>query len=149
MPNSSFRFKEPEHSPGFLLWQVTVEWQRKIKSAIDPLGITHPQFVICALLLWFSENNISPTQVAIIEKSKLDKMTVSSSLKKLSEKGLIHREESPTDTRAKLVSLTDKGNKLVKKAIKIVEDADYLFFLKLNKNDLSNMKIILNKLVLE
>ncbi len=143
MPNSAFGFKSPEESPGFLLWQVTVQWQRKIKSAIEPLGLTHPQFVICALLLWFNENDIAPTQIAIIEKSKLDKMTVSASLKKLSEQDLIQREESLSDTRAKLVSLTSQGKRLIKKAIKIVENTDHLFFSKLKKNDLSAIQIML------
>lgn len=147
MPNSSFGFNSPEDSPGFLLWQVTAEWQRKIKVAIEPLGITQPQFVICALLLWFNENNISPTQVALIEKSKLDKMTVSASLKKLSDKNLIQREESPSDTRAKLSSLTPQGKRLIKKAVKIVENIDHLYFSKLNKKDLSVLKNILYTLV--
>ena len=147
MPNSSFGFNSPEDSPGFLLWQVTAEWQRKIKVAIQPLGITHPQFVICALLLWFKENKISPTQVTLIEKSKLDKMTVSTSLKKLSDKNLIQREESPSDTRAKLASLTPQGKRLIKKAITIVENIDNLYFSKLNKKDLSVLKNILSTLV--
>ena len=62
MPKSAFGFEEPEDSPGFLLWQVTVSWQRAIKSALEPYKITHPQFVIMALLMWFTEQGIDPIQ---------------------------------------------------------------------------------------
>ena len=42
------QFSEPEHSPGFLLWQVSSLWRRKIETALYPLGITHVQFVLLA-----------------------------------------------------------------------------------------------------
>ena len=83
MSASAFGFKRPEDSPGLLLWQTTITWQRLIKNALIEYDISHPQFVIMAILLWFTEKGEDPTQIAIIRLSKLDKMTVSQSLKKL------------------------------------------------------------------
>ena len=43
-----FGFESPDDSPGFLLWQVTNLWQRRIRAALEPLGLTHVQFVFVA-----------------------------------------------------------------------------------------------------
>jgi DNA-binding MarR family transcriptional regulator len=145
MTKSAFGFQQPEDSPGFLLWQVTMTWQRKIKAALESYHVTHPQFVIMALLLWFSENNIEPTQSMIIEKSKLDKMTVSGSIKKLVSEGFVQRKECQQDTRAKLVKLTQKGKNLVIKLVPIVEGIDHDYFSRINSSDRRN----LNKYLLQ
>lgn len=130
MPNnSSFGFETPEASPGFLLWQTTVTWQRKIKSALKPHGVSHAQFVILAVTLWLSEQNITPNQTMLVDKTKLDKMTVSAAVKQLRDKGLIDRQEQQADLRAKTITLTDAGTTLTRKLVKIVEQVDKQFFL--------------------
>jgi DNA-binding MarR family transcriptional regulator len=42
--------------------------------------------------------------------------------------GYVSRREHETDTRAKVVTLSETGKKLVQKALKIVEQADVDFF---------------------
>lgn len=128
LPNLPFGFDRPEDSPGFLLWQVTMVWQRKIKKALEEHDISHAQFVIMATLLWFEAHNFETTQILIVNWTKLDKMTVSKSLKKLALFGLVNRIEHETDTRAKNVSLTHKGRELVYKLVPIVEKIDNEFF---------------------
>jgi DNA-binding MarR family transcriptional regulator len=140
---SAFDVEKPEDSPGLLLWQTTITWQRLIKDALLDYDISHPQFVILAILLWLAEQKKSPNQVTIIEISKLDKMTVSQSLKKLAEKGLISRSEHKEDTRAKAVQLTQKGKNITIKLVKIVEMIDKEFFNKLEKNDHKSLVKIL------
>ena len=73
---------QPEDSPGFLLWQTTISWQRMIKKALESHDISHAQFVIMAILLWWHSKEKDVTQIDIVTMSKLDKMTVSKSLKK-------------------------------------------------------------------
>ncbi len=128
MPDKAFGFEKPEDSPGFLLWQTTITWQRLIKKALDPYQISHAQFVIMAIVLWFEGLKQEPTQILIVRQSKLDKMTVSKSLKKLASLGLIKRTEHETDTRAKSVNLTTKGRTLASKLVPIVEKIDEKFF---------------------
>ena len=135
MGKSSFGFKKPEDSPGFLLWQTTMTWQRLIKSALEPYDISHAQFVILAVVLWFEETKQIPIQSAIVDKNKLDKMTVSKSLKKLVSRGFVKRNEHAEDTRAKSVCLTGKGKTLIKKLVPIVEGIDYEFFGAIKKGD--------------
>ena len=55
-------------------------------------------------------------------------MTTSTVLRTLQGKGLIERQEHTTDTRAKTVALTDNGIKIVKQAVKTVEQFDDTFF---------------------
>jgi DNA-binding MarR family transcriptional regulator len=128
MADPAFGFEKPEHSPGFLLWQTMVTWQRRIKKALDPHDISHAQFVILANLLWFEGIKQTPSQILIVRSTKLDKMTVSKSLKKLVAQGFIKRAEHKEDTRAKSVQLTAKGKTLVSKLVPIVEKIDEKFF---------------------
>ena len=144
---SAFGFEAPEDSPGFLLWQTTVTWQRLIKKALDNHGISHPQFVIMAVALWLEEHHQDPTQVAIARLSKLDKMTVSTSLKKLVSQGYISRKESQKDTRAKWVHLTPQGKNFISKLIPIVEKIDADFFGKVSQRDQQSLIQILGNLM--
>lgn len=132
MADHVFGFEKPEHSPGFLLWQTTVMWQRMIKKALDAYDISHAQFVILANVLWFESVKQKPTQILIARSTKLDKMTVSKSLKKLVTQGLIKRLEHATDTRAKSVHLTAKGKTLASRLVPVVEKIDAHFFGVLN-----------------
>lgn len=128
MADSAFGFEKPEHSPGFLLWQTMITWQRRIKKALDRYDISHAQFVILANVLWFEGVKQTPTQILIVRSTKLDKMTVSKSLKKLVAIGLIKRVEHKDDTRAKSVYLTVKGKTMASKLVAIVEKIDEDFF---------------------
>ncbi|HEV2614676.1 MAG TPA: winged helix DNA-binding protein [Gammaproteobacteria bacterium] len=125
---SVFSVEKAEESLGLLLWQTTITWQRFIKKALDKHNISHAQFVILAIVLWFETHNENPTQIVIAKQSKLDKMTVSKSLKKLALDGYIKRAEHADDTRAKSVRLTAKGKAIASKLVPIVENVDRAFF---------------------
>jgi len=53
---------------------------------------------------------------------------VSKVLRTLEDKGFITRQEHETDTRAKIIRLTTKGEVVLQKAIIAVENADLDFF---------------------
>lgn len=146
MKKTVFGFERPEDSPGFLLWQTTVAWQRLIKKELDHYDISHAQFVIMALLMWFHENKKDASQIQIARASKLDKMTVSKSLKKLVALGLVTRTESVEDTRAKIVFLTAKGKALISELVPVVEKVDHGFFSSLTKAELKGLISVLHKL---
>ena len=95
--NIEFQFKKPEDSPGFLLAQVTMLWQRKLKRVLDPLNLTHTQFVLLSSLAWLSKENNPVTQVDIANLSNADRMMVSKVLRTLEEKKFITRNEHPVD----------------------------------------------------
>ena len=143
-----FHFINPEESSGYLLWQVTMLWQRKIKKGLDKLEITQTQFVLLATLAWLSKTNKTVTQVDIANHSNTDRMMVSKVLRTLQDKELIGRQEHETDTRAKTISLTKNGQTTLQKAIKIVEQIDNDFFLVLKtqtKSFNSNMQTLITE----
>ena len=147
MRKSAFTVSEPEASLGFMLWQTTVVWQRKVKSSLESYDISHAQFVVLANILWFVEQGETPNQIMIVNLSKLDKMTVSKALKKLVAEGLVKRVEDPVDTRAKALSLTGKGLKLIQKLIALVEQVDDDHFSVLDKVEKTALLNLFGKLI--
>lgn len=129
-----FKFKAPNESPGYLLGQVTMLWQRKHKKVLDPLNLTQTQFVLLAALGWLSRENDNVTQVDIANQGNADRMMVSKVLRTLEEKKFISRQEHQTDTRAKVIKLTSEGAKVLQKALTAVENADIEFFSVLGNN---------------
>ncbi|MGS2737690.1 MarR family winged helix-turn-helix transcriptional regulator [Sinomicrobium sp. M5D2P17] len=128
-----FHFKSPNDSPGYLLGQVTMLWQRKLKMVLDPLNLTQTQFVLLAALGWLSKKNNAVTQIDIANQANADRMMVSKVLRTLEEKKFISRQEHQTDTRAKVIKLTNEGDKVLQKALTSVESADIDFFSVLDK----------------
>lgn len=129
--DNTFSVEKAEDSSGFLLWQVTNLWQREIKKALEPYGITHSQFVLMASIHWLTLHQQEVTQIALSSHTKIDPMTTSTVLRTLQTKGLLERREHLTDTRAKTVGLTDSGEKIIQQAVKTVEEFDRTFFAKL------------------
>jgi MarR family transcriptional regulator, organic hydroperoxide resistance regulator len=146
MTNPPFGFDVPEDSPGFLLWQTTMSWQRLIKKVLEPYNLSHAQFVIMAILLWWHGKKKVVTQIDIVGMSKLDKMTVSKSLKKLVGLDLAVRHEHQEDTRAKSVQLTKSGVALTRKLVPIVEGVDADFFGQLKNTEEKDLLVFLQKL---
>jgi len=141
-----FHFKSPEDSPGYLLGQLTMLWQRKQKKVLDPLNLTQTQFVLLAALGWLSKNSNAVTQVDIANQSNADRMMVSKVLRTLEDKGFLIRKEHKTDTRAKTIKLTANGEVVLQKALIEIENADLEFFTAPDM-DLSKFNSTMSKLV--
>jgi len=123
-----FHFKSPEDSPGYLLGQLTMLWQRKQKRVLDPLDLTQTQFVLLAALAWLSKTNDAVTQIDIANQGNADRMMVSKVLRTLEEKKFVTRKEHKTDSRAKTITLTQSGAGILQKALAAIEKADIEFF---------------------
>jgi DNA-binding MarR family transcriptional regulator len=128
MKEKLFSVETPDESSGFLLWQVTNLWQREIKKALEKYDLTHSQFVLLASTLWFSQFDEGLTQISLSSHTKIDPMTTSTVLRTLQRKGFIERQDHSTDTRAKIIVLTNEGRKIAKQAVKTVELFDKTFF---------------------
>jgi DNA-binding MarR family transcriptional regulator len=118
----------PDESPGFLLWQVTVTWQRAMASTLAPLGLTHPQFVLLACTWWLSRSGETPNQARVAARAGVEVKTASEVFARLEAKGLITRATDAEDSRAKAVRATPDGEALARRAVALVEDADARFF---------------------
>jgi MarR family transcriptional regulator, organic hydroperoxide resistance regulator len=137
-------FSEPNDNPGFLLWRVTNAWQRQIRAALEPLDLTHVQFVLLASLAWLSNQEPSIPQVLLAQHANTDVMMTSQVVRTLEAKGYLARQTDPNDARAKLLRITPAGLALVNIAIKKVETVDKNFFASLEQpqnfaRDLQNL----------
>lgn len=118
----------PAQSPGFLLWHATLRWQREMAAALAPLDLTHVQFVLLACAWWVETHEGAPNQVRVAAQAGTDPKMTSDVIARLEAKGLVRREVSEQDARAKVVRVTDRGAELARRAIDAVEAADAAFF---------------------
>lgn len=141
-------FKRPENSPGFLLWKLTNEWQRRLRQALAEFELTHVQFVFLASLKWLSAQKKEPvTQSQLAELSQIDKMVVSETAQKLLKKRLITRKGHKLDKRSYALELTARGHQLVDEALPAVETIDLQFFRE-NQDQFENLYELVSKNVL-
>jgi DNA-binding MarR family transcriptional regulator len=126
------RWAGPEQSPGFLMWQVTLAWQRAMRAALAPHDLTHVQFVLLATTWWLGRGE-PPTQQALAAQAGTDTMMTSQVVRKLADRGLLERREDPADARARRIVLTPQGLKVLTPALADVERADEVFFARLGR----------------
>jgi DNA-binding MarR family transcriptional regulator len=82
---------------------------------LEPLGLTHPQYLVM-LALW----ETSPRRVrGLADALYLEPATLSPLLKRLESAGLIERRRDPDDERALAVSLTAAGRSLRERALAV------------------------------
>jgi MarR family transcriptional regulator, organic hydroperoxide resistance regulator len=85
------------------------------RPVLEPLGLTHPQYLVM-LALWED----SPVTVrALGQLISLEPATLSPLLKRLEAAGLVTRERHPDDDRALAITLTDRGRRLREKALDV------------------------------
>ena len=119
---------DPNESPGFLLWHVTLRWQRAITVALAPLGLTHVQFVLLAAAWWLNSCGEDPNQLSVARQAGTDVKMTSEVLRKLEAKGLVVRTVDAADTRARKIRVTERGGELALAAVTAVERVDAAFF---------------------
>ena len=90
------------------------------RPLLEPLGLTHPQYLVM-LILWDNANaNREPLSVKDIARClQMDSATLSPMLKRLQALGLITRSRSATDERSTHVELTPEGRNLRRQALKV------------------------------
>ncbi len=123
---------KPEDSPGFLLWRITLRWQRAMTTALRPLELTHVQFVLLAAVWWLSDHADTPSQLPsqrqVAGHAETDVMMTSQVLRALESRGLLTRAVDPADARVKRLDVTAAGRHLAEEAVAVVEAVDADFF---------------------
>ena len=110
---------------------------------LKPLGITYTQYIMF-LVLWEKDGI---TVGELCRRLMLDTGTVTPMLKNTEKQGLIKRTRSEEDERVVVISLTDEGKALYKKARQIPEKSGSC--VKLDKSEAVALYKILYKLLEE
>ena len=79
---------------------------------LKPLGLTYTQYILF-LVLWEKDGL---TVGEICKRLMLDSGTLSPILKKLRQQGLIEKQQSTTDERSFIITLTEQGRDLQEQA---------------------------------
>lgn len=129
---------------GFTIWGLSNEWQKQLLKELEPIEITHVQFLILKAVYELEVTHEENTQIRISKQAKTDVMMTSKVIRTLIEKDYLERETHVIDKRAFRVNLTTKGKKTLRKAINIVEPFDEKFFKTLDRS--KKLKKSLDKL---
>jgi len=119
---------EAQRIPGYLLWQVSKLWQRRLNSALADLDLSSTQAVILMNVPRLNQERRAVTQSALAEATRVDRMTVSQSIRTLERKRLITRVPAPTDRRAYHVELTERGVAVASSALERISASHAAFF---------------------
>jgi len=140
--NQSENFDDIE----YLIWKIFKYLQRGKHKLLEEFGITTSQLELLGAIYHISKHhNIEVTQILLSQKTGIDPMTTSTILRTLQKKGLINRHESKTDTRARIVEVTDAGEILFEKAAIKIKEGQTLLLKKIDCKALKNQLQILLK----
>ena len=109
-----------DRSPGHML-------HRALQAALDiyaaemgPGGLTQRQYAVLSA----AAARVAPTQTDLVQATGIDRSTLADMVARLARRGLLERERSAADGRAKAVSLTEAGRAALAEAAPRVEAAD-------------------------
>ena len=91
--------------------------EAQLAEALAGVGVTPRQAV---MLMAIGEKG-NANQTSLVDRTGIDRSTLADVLKRLEKAGLIRRPRSMVDTRARLVSLTEKGAPVEREARVIIE----------------------------
>lgn len=117
------------------------------KSVLDPLGLTHPQYLVM-LALWQHTEAPATGLLSVKDLSALlhlDPGTLSPLLKRLEAAGLVTRRRSTIDERALAVSVTPEGQALRARALSV--PTTMLERLGMSEHDLAATNRVLHSII--
>jgi DNA-binding MarR family transcriptional regulator len=90
------------------------------RPLLEPLGLTHPQYLVMLTLWDNAKSDEEPLSVKdIAALLQMNSATLSPMLKRLQAQGLITRSRSATDERTTEIQLTAKGRRLRQQALRV------------------------------
>ncbi|GAB4150015.1 MAG: MarR family transcriptional regulator [Bacteroidia bacterium] len=120
--------KPAVNSHGFLLWQAGNAWQRHVRKALSPTGMTNVQFILLDALNNLEANAEATSQARLAKVAQTDVMMTSKVLRTMEEKKWVIRKAHKSDGRSVALMLTPEGKKVLSKSRAAIEKADKEFF---------------------
>lgn len=111
-------------SAAYLASQLAKGFSRALQQHAAGLGFSPGQFPVL-IELW-AEDGL--TQKQLLERVDVEQATMANTLSRMERDSLIERKPHPSDKRAQLVYLTDKGSALQKGAVEAAMAADQDLF---------------------
>lgn len=115
MSNNEYDCLKLENQLCFPLYACSKEVIRRYKPYLDKLDLTYTQYI--AMMVMWEKKEVTVKELG--ECLYLDSGTLTPLLKKLEEKKYVARKRSKKDERNLIVSITQEGENLKKKAVQI------------------------------
>jgi DNA-binding MarR family transcriptional regulator len=103
----------------FLIAKVHQKLLTNLQKSFSESGMEVTPIQVMLLLFLQQKNGLSLTQIS--QGLMLENPTVTGLIDRLEKSGYVKRSDHPNDRRVYLVHLTEKGNKVAKKALPIVK----------------------------
>ncbi len=110
----------PQNAVGFVMWRVVHRYQRAVDQALQPLDLTHLQFVTLTLVAWLCRTRDVARQSEVARVGDIHPMQVSNVMKALEQKAMVIRTVSPGNAIAKDVAITQVGLAALESALPAV-----------------------------
>ncbi len=131
-----------ESNAAYQLWRAGNAWQRVVRRALEPLGLTHVQFLILSAASRLGATESCVMQRHIVRFAELDENMTSQVIRSLSDKGLVVRRSHPDDARARCISLTPLGGSILDEAKSVVRPAMAEFFAVIGQSEADLAKML-------
>lgn len=120
-----------------LIQKHTALWQNRLPD------LTKQQYSV--LMVVASQPGIE--QKDLIEATASSKATLAELLKRMENKQLLIRTQSHEDKRRLFISLTEKGQNILKEAQPIAENVDHSFLSRLSEDEQQQLQQLLNTML--
>jgi len=117
MDNANYEALKLENQLCFPLYACAKEIVRQYKPFLDELDLTYTQYI--AMMVLWEKRSLNVKDLG--KYLYLDSGTLTPLLKKLEAKGYLRRSRSEKDERSLIVTVTEQGDVLRNKAVKIPE----------------------------
>lgn len=111
---------ERSDSALYLTSQLAKGLSRALQKRATALGFSPGQFPVL-LALWHEDGL---TQRQLLDRMEVEQATLANTLARMERDGLILRRPHPSDRRAQIISLSERGRELEQMAIEAAAQAD-------------------------
>lgn len=125
----------------FPLYACSREIVKKYKPYLDELDLTYTQYI--TMMVMWEKKQINVKELG--ECLFLDSGTLTPLLKKLEQKGWVTRQRAKSDERVLIVTLTEAGDELRKKAVTVPQKMACC--VKLSQEEVKTLYTLLYKLL--
>jgi DNA-binding MarR family transcriptional regulator len=133
---------EDEKPIGWLLTKVAAHYE---KEFLHKLNLEKQFGSITAadhrVLRFLTKTSVNSKDIA--NQIGISKQAISKTISSLEERGFISKKDSATDRRAHFLMLTEKGERLIAKAVQVAKDLEQGTIKKLGAKDLKTLKDLL------
>lgn len=124
----SKQYDSMDERPWRYMTVVIKKWEREVGDVLESFEVTRTQVEFLMCVAKITKEGRPTTQKDLAEALGRAKNTASEAFRNLEKKGYIVRSSSDSDLREKRIVLTEKGLRLVEKAIGEIVLVDQRFF---------------------